>query len=162
MLDFRSSSTQFLIYAEQNGKECLNAKTKDKRNYKKINKDKLEQDLEHINWVEALKVNVRNVDTSLGNFLQIINSVLEKHAALKQIIKKEIKTKSKPWVTTGILTSMRNKNKIYTKFCKAKDQERKDLLQQQLKNYRNILSNLTKKRVNITIIKNIFKKIKTT
>ena len=136
---------QFLIYPKQNAKKCLNKKTKCNRNYKKINRDKFEQDLEHINWVEALKVNDKNVDTSLGNFLQIFNSLLEEHAPLKQIIKKEIKTKSKPWVTTGILISIRNKNKIYNKFCKAKYQKRKDLLHQQFKNYRNILSNLTKK-----------------
>ena len=43
------------------------------------------------------------------------------------------------------MTLIRNKNKIYNKFCKAKDQKRKDLLNQQFKNYRNILSNLTKK-----------------
>ena len=43
------------------------------------------------------------------------------------------------------MTSIRNKNKIYNKFCKAKYQKRKDLLHQQFKNYRNILSNLTKK-----------------
>ena len=136
---------QFLIYPEQNAKECLNEKVKYKRDYKKINKEKFEQDLEHINWVEALKINDENVETSLGNFLQIINSLLEKHAPLKQITKKEIKTKSKPCITTGILTSIRNKNKTYNKLCKAKDKERKDLLYQQLKNYRNILSNLTKK-----------------
>ena len=40
------------------------------------------------------------------------------------------------------MTSVPNKNKIYYKFWKAKDQERKDLLHQQFKNYRNILSNL--------------------
>ena len=136
---------QFLIYPEQNAKECLNEKMKYKRNYKKINKEKFEQDLEHINWVEALKINDENVETSLGNFLQITNSLLGKHAPLKQITKKEIKTKSKPCITTGILTSIRNKNKTYNKLCKAKDKERKDLLYQQFKNYRNILSNLTKK-----------------
>ena len=43
------------------------------------------------------------------------------------------------------MTSIRNKNKIYNKFCKAKDQKRKDSLHQQFKTYRNILSNLTKK-----------------
>ena len=43
------------------------------------------------------------------------------------------------------MTSIGNKNKIYNKFCKAKAQKRKDLLHQQFKNYRNILSNLTKK-----------------
>ena len=114
---------QFLIYPEQNAKKCLNEKTKYKRIYKKINKKKFEQDLEHTNWVEALKVNDKNVDTSLGNFLQIINSLLEKYAPLKQITKKEIKTKNNPWITTGILTSIRRKNEIYNKFCKAKDQE---------------------------------------
>ena len=45
--------------------------------------------------------------------------------------KMEIKTKSKPWITPGILALIRNKNKIYSKFCKAKDQEQKDLLHQQ-------------------------------
>ena len=101
--------------------------------------------LEHINWLQALKVNDKNVYTSLRNFLQKINSLLEKHAPLKQITKKEIKTKSKPWIPAGILTSIRNKNKIYNKFCKAKDQKQKDLLHQQFKHYRNIISNLTKK-----------------
>ena len=92
--------------------------------------------------------------------LELINSLIEKHAPLKQITKKKIKTKSKPWITTGILTSILNKNKKYNKFCKTKDQERKDLLYQQFKNYRNILLNLTKKSKK-TILKNIFKKIKT-
>ena len=132
---------QFLIYPKQNARKCLNEKTKYNRNYKKINRDKFEQDLERINSVGALKVNDKNVDTSLGIFLQIINSPLEKYAHLKQITKKEIKTKSKPWITSGISTSIRNKNKIYNKF----NQKRKNLLHQQFKNYRNILSNLTKK-----------------
>ena len=95
----------------------------------------------------------KNVDTSLGNFLQIINSLLEKQIQiekqkqipLKQITKKEIKAKTEPWITTGILTSIWNKNKICNKCFKTKYQERKDLRHQQFRNYRNILSNLTKK-----------------
>ena len=77
---------------------------------------------------------------------------------LKQITQKVIKTKSRSWITTGILTSIRNKNNIYNRFYKAKDQERKDLLHQQFKSYRNILSNFTKKNKK-TIIKNIIEKI---
>ena len=46
-----------------------------KRNQKTNNKDKFEQDLEHINWAEALKVNHKNVDTFLRNFLQMGNSM---------------------------------------------------------------------------------------
>ena len=48
---------QFLIYPEQYAEKCVNEKTKYERNYKKINKPKFEQDLEHKNCIEALKVN---------------------------------------------------------------------------------------------------------
>ena len=98
------------------------------------------------------------ISTSQRNCWQI-NSLSEKHVPLKQITKTEGKTKSRPWIRTGILRSIQNKNKIFSKFCKVKDQEQKDLQQQQFKNYRNILSNLTKKRR--TIMNNILKKIKT-
>ena len=48
------------------------------------------------------------IGTSQGNFWQIILS--EKHAPLlKQITKTEGKTKSKPQIRTGILTSIQNK-----------------------------------------------------
>ena len=73
---------QFLIYPKQNAEKCLNEKTVQSKP-QKINRAKFEQDLEQINWVEALKVNYKNVDTSLGNFLQIINSLLEKTCPLK-------------------------------------------------------------------------------
>ena len=65
MCSISGHPAQFLIYPKQNAKKCLNEKTKYKRNYKKINKDKFEQDLEHINWVEARKLNDKNVDSSL-------------------------------------------------------------------------------------------------
>ena len=63
MCSISDHPAQFLIYPEQNAETCLHEKTKYKRNYKKINKEKLEQDLEHINGVEILKVNGQNVDT---------------------------------------------------------------------------------------------------
>ena len=63
MCSFSGHPAQFLIYPEQNAETCLHEKRKYKRNYKKINKEKLEQDLEHKNGVEILKVNGQNVDT---------------------------------------------------------------------------------------------------
>ena len=61
-----------------------------KQNTIKTTKKLIETNLifEHINWLQALKVNDKNVYTSLRNFLQKINSLLEKHAPLKQITKK--------------------------------------------------------------------------
>ena len=50
----------------------------------------------------------------------------------------------KPWLTTSNLTLILNKNKICNKFCKAKNNQRKGLLYQRFKTYRDLLSNLTK------------------
>ena len=66
---------------------------------------------------EISKTQKCNTDTSLENVLQAINTLFDKHAPLKQLTKREIKTKSKPWLTTGILKSILHiKNKIYNKF----------------------------------------------
>ena len=48
-----------------------------------------------------------------------------------------MKTNFRPWITKGILTSVRKKYKIHSKFLKAKDQTRKEAL--------NLLTNTTKK-----------------
>ena len=98
------------IYPKQNTKKYLDEKAKYNRNCKKVNGDKFEQDLEH-KLGRSSKSKWQKCWYHSGKFLTN-NSLLEKHA-LKQTTKKEIKTKSKPWITTGILTSIRNKNKIY-------------------------------------------------
>ena len=82
------SSSKVSYLPKTKHQKWLNEKTKYNQNYKKINRDEFEQDLEHTNWVEVLKVNDKNVDTSLENFIEIINSLLKKHAPLKQITKK--------------------------------------------------------------------------
>ena len=58
--------------------------------------------------------------------------------------KKELKTRSKPWLTGGILTSIKEKKKKYHKFCKAKDQTQKQHLNEKFEIYRNSLANLTR------------------
>ena len=40
--------------------------------------------------------------------------------------------------------SIQNKNKIYNKFCEAKDPERKKSLHETFKKYKNIIANLTR------------------
>ena len=58
--------------------------------------------------------------------------------------KNELKTRSKTWLTSGILTSIQNKNKICNKVCKAEEQARKQHLHEKFKIYRNSLANLTR------------------
>ena len=74
----------------------------------------------------------------------MINALLNNHIPKKPITKKELNTKSNPWLTGGILTSVKNENKIYNKFYKANDQTRKQLLHEKFKSYSNSLVNLTR------------------
>ena len=80
----------------------------------------------------------------MENLLKIINALLGKHTLKKPMTKNKVKTRSKPWLTSGILTSIKNKNEIHNKFCKAKDQARKYDLHEKFKVHRNSLANLTR------------------
>ena len=85
------------------------------------------------------------MNQSLENFLNITNSLLERYAPLTPVTKKDLKTQSKPWITKGILTSVKKKAKIHGKLLKAKDQIRKEALNQEYNIYKNLLANITKK-----------------
>ena len=85
------------------------------------------------------------MNQSLENFFNITNSILGKYAPLKQVTKKDMKTQSRPWITKGILISIRKKVKIHSKSLKAKHQTRKEALNQEYKIYKNLLTNITKK-----------------
>ena len=85
------------------------------------------------------------MNQSLENFLNVTNSLLERYAPLTPVTKKDMKTQSKQWITKGILTSIKEKAKIHSKLLKAKDQIRKEALNQEYKIYKNLLANITKK-----------------
>ena len=110
--------------------------------------------------MNVLKANQNEVEISLENLLKIINALLNKHTSKKAMTKIELKTRSKPWLTSGILTSVKNKNEIYNKFCKAKGQARKQHLHEKFKIYRNSLTNL-KRQSKQNYYKKYFKENKT-
>ena len=67
-----------------------------------------------------------------------------KHAPLKTLTIQEKKLRLKPWITTGILTSVKTKNRIYRKFLRTKNTTTKQQLHDHFKYYRNNLTNITK------------------
>ena len=111
---------QFLIFPNQRVLQ-QNNHTKYKRSYKNLDNSKFKNELQNIDWTTALSINNNDVNQSLENFLNISNSLLDKYAPLKQITKEQMKTNSRPWITKGILTSIRKKYKMHSKFLKAKD-----------------------------------------
>ena len=97
-----------------------------------------------VDWNTILAIDQNDINLSLENFMNIIECLLNKYAPLKKMTKKQLKNLKKPWLTSGILKSVKNKNKIFNKFCKAKDPLRKRGLHQQYKHYRNQITTLTR------------------
>ena len=67
-------------------------------------------ELQNIDWLNVLKGNQNNIEISLENLLKIKNALLDKHTPKKPMTRKELKNRSKSWLTSSILTSIKIKN----------------------------------------------------
>ena len=59
--------------------------------------------------------------------------------------RKQQKSISKPWITKGILKSIKTKNTLHNKFCRAKDNKSKSDLHNKFKKYCNLILTLSRK-----------------
>ena len=85
-----------------------------------------------------LPININEIDVYTDKFINIFKLMLDKHAPLQKRSRKELKQKTKPWITKGLLKSTHRKNCMYKKCvyskCTAKWYE--------YKMYRNKLTHL--------------------
>ena len=86
--------------------------------------------------------NESNVNDDISKFFQLSNEIIDNLAPLRKITNKEYKLKSKPWITNGILKSIKVRDSIYRRLMKAKNQIRKENLQHRLRHYKNKIKNL--------------------
>ena len=77
----------------------------------------LRNDLSKLN----LKPDKSNVNQDVINLTTVFNSVLDKLASMRPMPRKEKRLTDKPWITKGILTSIKTKNRLYKKYFKSKD-----------------------------------------
>ena len=80
------------------------------------------RDVKHFNpefFAEEIALNLQQLiytddpDLAIKKFLQIIIDATNKHAPLRKLSRKEMKLKSKPWITKGLLKSISTKNKLF-------------------------------------------------
>ena len=60
-----------------------------------------------------------DVNTVFQSFYDRIAEIINKHAPIRNLSRKETKSPSKPWVTPGIKTSIRNKEKFYKRLIET-------------------------------------------
>ena len=66
-------------------------------------------------------------------FPDISETLLDTYAPLKRLL-------SKPWIAHGIMTSIKNKDKIYKKLLKSRHPQQKERLCNEFKRYRNSIN----------------------
>ena len=80
----------------------------------------------------------------IDRFLQTLNEVLDIMAPVKKLSKKEASLRIKPWITKGIITSIKVRDKLYHRYLAAKSPINKSLLLDKYIQYRNLIVTLTR------------------
>lgn len=106
------------------------------RNWRIFNKDEFKNELLNTNWT-SISNHTTTTDQAFDTFYFKIEKLLDEMAPYKKLTKKEVGLKKSPWITCGILNSMKVRDSLYKKLTLEKDQRQKDILKGQYNIYRN-------------------------
>jgi hypothetical protein len=112
------------------------------RNWNKFDPFKFKQDFSNFNWNEVLSLENRDTEASFDSFFDSVSKLIDKHVPLIKSTRKQQKLSSKPWVTQGLLTSMKIRDNFFKDFHKTTEPDLKIYLQSRYKFYRNRIVSL--------------------
>ena len=92
-----------------------------KRDTKNFDRENFSRELCNIDWTSVLNLENGDPNYSFNSYEDTINILIDKYMPLKKLTKKEIKQQYKPWITNDIRKSIKEREKYYKKFIKAKD-----------------------------------------
>ena len=89
------------------------------RDYSHYNEEDLITETGDVNWETVY--NSDDVNLAFNTFFNKLNMITEKHVPLKKLSKNKVKLLTKPWITKGLMISIKNKNKLYKLYLKSKN-----------------------------------------
>ena len=110
------------------------------------NKAAIKNQLESIDWKGVLRLNCKDANLSSNLFFQKIDKLINFWAPLQVQLNTRKISKSKLWITKGILKSICTKNRLYKKMCRSKDPSKRNEIETKVKNYKKFLLKLTRAR----------------
>ena len=75
-------------------------------------------------------ITVDNYNFIFSKFLQIVRSAIDFYAPLRQASRKQKRIQSKPWLTKGLLVSIKRKQKLYRSHFMSHDLEKQQFYKQ--------------------------------
>ena len=112
------------------------------KDWRSFNYNDFQRDFLNINWKTLMRNDLRDPNISFKRFYEKLDALINEHLPLKRLSKNQIKNRNKPWITKGILKSVRKRDNVYKRFMKEKDPIVREILRDQYKRYRNCLVNL--------------------
>ena len=116
-----------------------NIMKRDTKNY--VHED-LVADFISVNWDEVLELWKGDPNHSHERFNCKVNEILDKHMPWRKLNKKELRLQLKPWLTQGILKSIKRRDKLLRKYIGASDPTRKEELHNEYRKLRNKITAL--------------------
>ena len=113
------------------------------RDYSSFNKELYLADMQAIDW-ETIYNCANDLHDLTHDCIQSIKEVINKHAPLKTASLSKMKQRAKPWISKGLLTSIKAEQKLYKSNFFSKDPEKV----QKYKQYSNLLNQLKTKSKN--------------
>ena len=102
--------------------------------WKKFDRENFQNDILNTEWSV---VNFEDPNDAFEDFQEKVNQIINHHLHKRQMTKKEVQQKQKPWITNDILKLIHKRNILYKKFLMIKDKTLKDLFFKSYKTIRN-------------------------
>ena len=112
------------------------------KDWKSWNIEGFKQDFVGIDWKNFIKPEKRDPDYSFNQFYIKLQNLIEVYVPLKRLSNKQLKYKSKPWITQGIKKSMQKRDRLLRKFMKEKRIDERSFFYERYRQYRNRLVNI--------------------
>ena len=97
-----------------------------------------------VDWPEVLSLDKSDPNYSFENADKKINEIIDTHIPLKKLTKKDFKLQEKPWITTGIIKSIKRRDNLLRQYINSNDVAHKDEIHKQYKTLRNKIIKLIK------------------
>ena len=109
---------------------------------KNIDKENLVADILNIDWHEVLSAELMDTNHSFDRFDKKVSEIVDRYVPLKKVNKKELRLQTKPWITPGIIKSIKRRDKLLRLYIKTNEPNRKEEIHTQYKVLRNKITTL--------------------
>ena len=103
-----------------------------RRDFKSVNMNQFVADYTSMNWDRIIEIEHGDVDHSITCFLKESDKIINTFAPLRKTTNKEYKQSFKPWINRNIRGKIIKKDKLFNKYVKCRNKDRKSYFMQNL------------------------------